>query len=34
MRVYHLDMPGTVGALAIGSSDWRLRYAVIRGGDT
>jgi hypothetical protein len=33
-RVYHLEMSGAVGALAIGSSDWRLRYDVIRGRDT
>jgi surfactin synthase thioesterase subunit/phosphopantetheinyl transferase len=32
-RVYHLDMAGAVGALAVGPGQWRLRYEVIRGGD-
>jgi surfactin synthase thioesterase subunit/phosphopantetheinyl transferase len=31
-RVYHLDLDGAVGALALGGGDWRLRYQTIRGG--
>lgn len=31
-RVYHLDLSGAVGAVAIGAADWRLSYHLIRGG--